>query len=150
MARFNYIYSELVKKPGDLVGLLAYSIYKQEKIDYITSFTEERGSPPEPHELDEFHRMSMSRCPQYRVIAEQLMEEFQAEIFKGAVEVLDTQYKNEMLRKLTNAKWNGIWQSLAGSALYTLIIGAIVVIVLGIRYGVSGVLTEAMKVIGAQ
>lgn len=149
VARFNVIYQELVKKPDDLVGLLAYSMYKQEKIDYIASFTKDKEHPPEPDELDEFHRMSMSRCPQYRTIAEHLMEDFQEEIFKGAIETLDGQYKKEMLRRLSSSKWQGIWQSLAGSVLYTLIIGAIVVIILGVRYGISGVVTEAMKLLGA-
>lgn len=36
---YNYIFSKLVNAEDDVVGLLAYAIYKQQKIEYIEDFT---------------------------------------------------------------------------------------------------------------
>lgn len=48
----NDIYNKLVKEKEDVVGLLAYGIYKQHKIDFITSFKKQNGDrEPSPSEL---------------------------------------------------------------------------------------------------
>ena len=33
---YNFIYEQLVKSEDDLVGLVAYAIYKKHKIEFIT------------------------------------------------------------------------------------------------------------------
>ncbi len=35
--KFNFIYEELVSDRNDIIGHVAYSIYKQDKIDFIKS-----------------------------------------------------------------------------------------------------------------
>lgn len=43
---YNYIYSELVEDADDILGIIAYSFYKQQKIEFIQAFTEKHGRPP--------------------------------------------------------------------------------------------------------
>lgn len=36
--KFNNIFQQLAEEPEDLIGLLAYGVYKREKIEYIIRF----------------------------------------------------------------------------------------------------------------
>lgn len=36
---YNFIYEELVRYEGDLVGRVAYSLYKREKIAFIEQYS---------------------------------------------------------------------------------------------------------------
>lgn len=152
--RFNYIYSELVKTPDDLLGLFAYSIYKKEKIEYIKRFQEETGKIPMAGEdLADFHRQSMARCDQYRCLAEQSMEKFQGAVFASAVQELDRQYSDKLEERVKSLKpswFMGIAHSLIGSLLYTISLGAVVLIILSIRYGFSWIVTESTKMLTGQ
>ena len=47
-------------KDGDIVGLLAYGIYKQQKIEHIANFKTENGRGPTDEELASFHTFSSS------------------------------------------------------------------------------------------
>ncbi len=44
--RFNAIYERLVKEPGDLVGMIAYALYKDSKRDWIRRFEDEEKRRP--------------------------------------------------------------------------------------------------------
>lgn len=152
--RFNYIYAELVKGPNDIVGLFAYAIYKQEKIEYIKRFKENHiNREPEPHELEEFHLLSMGRCGQYRALAEQQLNDFMGEygtLIKGE---LDDEYNHLLSQRLDEVKtsfWDGVLQGALGSVLYTVFLGIIVVIILGLRWGLSGILEEGIKMLTTQ
>lgn len=41
--KYNFIYKELVSADDDLVGLIAYGIYKKHKIEFITKIKREQG-----------------------------------------------------------------------------------------------------------
>ena len=49
--RYSFIYNNLVSNSGDFIGLVAYSIYKQEKIEYIKKFEDAHQRSPNPDEL---------------------------------------------------------------------------------------------------
>jgi hypothetical protein len=53
-ANYNRVYEELVESNDDLVGLVAYSLYKQHKRDWLIKFANTRGSPPGNAELEAF------------------------------------------------------------------------------------------------
>lgn len=40
---YNFIYEELVRYDGDMVGRIAYSIYKREKIAFIEQYKKANG-----------------------------------------------------------------------------------------------------------
>lgn len=52
--RYNRVYENLVQSNDDLVGLVAYSLYKQHKRDWLISFEETHGSRPSNAELEAF------------------------------------------------------------------------------------------------
>ena len=55
--KYNYIFSKLVDDETDLIGLVAYGIYKNNKIGYIEKFKEKQGREPSEDELE--HSMSI-------------------------------------------------------------------------------------------
>jgi hypothetical protein len=42
----NPVFTSLVREDGDIVGLVAYSIYKQNKLDWLLAFQNQRGRAP--------------------------------------------------------------------------------------------------------
>jgi hypothetical protein len=46
----NRVFSSLVKAEGDIVGLVAYSIYKQNKLDWLLAFQRTTGREPNENE----------------------------------------------------------------------------------------------------
>ncbi|SLM31655.1 hypothetical protein MTBBW1_410010 [Desulfamplus magnetovallimortis] len=57
----NYIYSELVEGKNDVIGALAYSLYKQQKIECITDFEKKYERRPTEEELAPFKEISNSK-----------------------------------------------------------------------------------------
>ena len=49
--KYNYIYKLLVEDRGDIIGHIAYALYKEDKIEYINKFKEEHNNN-EPTEDD--------------------------------------------------------------------------------------------------
>lgn len=45
--RYNYVYDKLVKSDNDIAGMVAYCIYKQHKIEFITKFKKRQGERAE-------------------------------------------------------------------------------------------------------
>lgn len=53
---YNFIYEELVRYEGDLVGRVAYSLYKREKIAFIEQYKKSHeGKEPTTRDFDNFH-----------------------------------------------------------------------------------------------
>lgn len=75
MSGYNWIYQELVKSEDDLVGAIAYSLYKRHKIEYINQCKSETGKEPTNEQLAEFHRISSSpsSLESYRLKADILL-----------------------------------------------------------------------------
>ncbi len=58
--KFNYIYTSLVQQERDLIGIIAYSLYKQDKINHIKTIGDQHGREITDAEIDEFHRSSIN------------------------------------------------------------------------------------------
>lgn len=52
--KYNFIYEKLVTAEDDLVGLIAYGIYKKHKIEFITKIKEEQQRDPIDEECHAF------------------------------------------------------------------------------------------------
>lgn len=133
MSDYNHIYKKLVKGPNDVVGALAYALYKEEKIAYINQFTQEHQREPADEDLKAFHRMTNveQRIQSYQDQAEKLLQNF-------LEDVLTTQLQEEQ-RKLTdshaatafktitqaiaekNGFWKGVGQNVVAGIVTTLI-----------------------------
>lgn len=56
--QYNSIYGKLVRDEKDIIGHVAYSLYKAGKADYIEKFKSENGKEPEEKDLEHFHKIS--------------------------------------------------------------------------------------------
>lgn len=96
--KYNFIFSRLVEDKNDLVGLIAYGIYKQHKIEFIQSFKDENDGQ-EPSE-DDYKSFAMASCTdasisQYRKTAEILLQQL---TLTAAREEINN-FEDDMLRQ---------------------------------------------------
>lgn len=99
MARsYNYIFRDLVRDENDLVGLIAYGLYKKHKIEFIESFkTANSGQLPSDDDCKAF---AMASCTQsslkhYRDTAESLLQQI---TLTAAREEINS-FEDDMLRQ---------------------------------------------------
>jgi hypothetical protein len=69
------VFRQLVTEDGDIAGLVAYSIYKQNKLDWMTAFRETKGRAPVADELDSYiiGEGTPRRIRTYRHLAEAML-----------------------------------------------------------------------------
>lgn len=82
---YNFIYEKLVQGPDDLTGLVAYGLYKREKIEFIEQIRAE-GNEATDEQVRDFHRASntQTRLQSYRTESEWLGPYVKA-VFKTAL-----------------------------------------------------------------
>ncbi len=71
----NVVFASLVKDDGDIAGLVAYSIYKQHKLDWLTAFEAMKGHVPNEAELTSYiiGEGTPRRLATYRHLAEAVL-----------------------------------------------------------------------------
>ncbi len=77
--KYNYIYSRLVEGKGDIIGHIAYALYKDEKVEYISRFKKEHdGKEPDEDDLKPFNDISSSESSinKYKYIASGILQSF--------------------------------------------------------------------------
>lgn len=129
MKTHNDIYTKLVQDQYDFIGKIAYSIYKEDKINYFTSFVEENNREPNESELEQFIIISSlpSTLDRYRLEAENLLHIFLDHTLSDAidenVEKVRDNYtiliRNEVEKLKPTGFWVGVWQNIASSLVIT-------------------------------
>lgn len=100
MARkYNYIFKKLVDDETDLIGLVAYGLYKNNKIEYLEKFKDKNGREPTEDELELFneHSCTDSSLHNYIKVAETNINDLMNETVYQEVE---KQKKNFLITKL--------------------------------------------------
>lgn len=89
--RYNFIYTDLVENDADLLGMIAYALYKRQKIEFIQGWRERQGNDPGEADLAHFHAISNSRFQQetYRSQAGKLAEDFLNTSLEGQAQELE-------------------------------------------------------------
>lgn len=103
---YNYIYSQLVEDKADIIGHIAYALYKEDKIEFITRYKKEHNNEePTEEDLMPFNIISSSQSSidKYKFIASCILQSFldnSLEELKKDVE--DSMSKNhlELIRKV--------------------------------------------------
>ncbi|QLA18951.1 hypothetical protein [Desulfolutivibrio sulfoxidireducens] len=150
---YNRIFEKLAGEPDDLIGLLAYGIYKREKIEYIQDFCGKNGRGPTDEELSLFHDASLVRLEQYHKLAEVDLTAFLDSLAEEEVQAVSQEMDRRLKEELLKAKpsWKAsIIQSFLGSVLFTFFVGMIVIIIIGWRYGVNTIIQEGTKMMTGQ
>ena len=144
MARgYNYIYQRLVEDSTDIVGHIAYSLYKADKVEYINQFKAKNNREPDEHELQPFHDASCleGALTRYRESAISILAEFLDNTLSETAHQLEREvqstYKENIkeatveLRPLTKQRryGEGIVQSILGALIFALLVAAVAFII---------------------
>ena len=104
MARsFNYIYEKLVRSEGDMVGHIAYSIYKKEKQAFISDWRLKNPGKNIPEEvLDTFHTSASTdvSIKNYRAAANDVLQSFTSKVLVQKISETEKQCLAEQQNQL--------------------------------------------------
>lgn len=137
--KYCSIYSKLVQNEGDMVGHIAYSLYKAEKVQYIKEKKETMKVDILPEKVvQEFTagRDNNKSLEHYRGMAETILQRFIGGSFDDmSGQVIDevtnrlTQHMDNSVLPLLPQKesgwkkfWNGVLQSIAGAIALSLVV----------------------------
>lgn len=130
---FNFIYDKLVDERNDILGHIAYSIYKQDKIDFIKS-KEEKDLEVTEDILKPFHEISSSQSSieSYKMKADIVMQAF----FENTISSIyldieeetkenHTQLLKDTIKPLTSGFWRSVLAGLVSAFIFALLLAAI-------------------------
>ena len=161
MAReYNFIYSRLVKDKSDMIGHIAYSLYKQEKVSWIEGHKQGNdGKEPTEEEFKSFHEACCSeqRINNYRAMATSILQEFMG----GSTDMMAEQVAREVSDKVTqhinnnianripkpesmsSRYFHGIMQSILAAVILAVVIWLLIVVVS--RFSIGDIELEFKK-----
>lgn len=138
---YSKIHSLLITDERDVIGHIAYSLYKKEKSEYIDNYKKNNNKEPTEKDLEKFTAGASvpSRIESFRDNATKVLQMFTnkllAEDLKQMKEEVRKEQKDiqkdvldEMLPKALDENfkwWPGIWQSVAGAFIFALIVAGI-------------------------
>jgi hypothetical protein len=75
---YTRVYESLVEADDDVIGLVAYALYKQDKRDWIISWRERHGDQPGPQHLDAFvsGKLTPGQHDRYRTAARNILDAY--------------------------------------------------------------------------
>jgi hypothetical protein len=132
---YNHIYSVLVENEQDTLGIIAYSLYKRQKIEFIQAFKEKNGREPRDENLAPFHDVSNSPS--------------QIEGYRNQASQLEQYYSDKASTEIRQAKpgfWLGVTQSLVGSILFVFLLGFLVFFTWSLNQGPKQVIEQVFDV----
>lgn len=138
--KFSFIYSEIIESEDDMIGHIAYSIYKSKKIEYIKNFKKENNRPPSEDDLHNYQMSSKVHLSSIRTQAERLLADFIQFSLAETVEKIEAESKERQLMELRSIVtplvpdkkkfFDGFFNSLVLSFLKSIILAAIVFLVI--------------------
>lgn len=138
MARkYNFIYSQLVDGDNDIIGHVAYSLYKADKINYIEKFKEENpDSDLSEEDLKPFHDISCMKgsIDKYKMQAVSILQIFLDDTLSSTTKQMEDNFINthkEIIKDVVKewkpkSFWNGIWQSLIAAFIFMFVMCALI------------------------
>lgn len=135
----RFIYARLVRSEEDVVGHIAYSLYKADKIAFIEKYKSENGGQdPTGEKLKEYQDYCgmESHLEWYRMQAVEVMKGFMDDTMKETLNQLEADFNRNHLEQLASvvepmkpagfAKQfgNGVLQSILGAFFFAIIVAA--------------------------
>lgn len=128
--KYNFIYSKLVPDNNDLVSLVAYALYKRNKIEYIESYKAEHdGRDPQEEDFENFalSSCSPSSLESYRSQAEFLLQKMTLTAAQEEMTVFENKmlknYRAEIdsaVQKHSPKLWQSVLASVIGAVVFSL------------------------------
>lgn len=124
---YNAVYENLVKDENDLVGKLAYCIYKERKREFIVDHEQKNnGRTPSRNQIHTWVTSSAKpHLEMYKKEAVELVNDF--------VQLAVDKHRNEIelnVRRETRQLWPSVWHNILANFFWTIIIAFIIPIVL--------------------
>jgi hypothetical protein len=78
ISEINRAYEQLVSSDEDLIGLIAYALYKKDKRDFCIGWQEQHGSPPQSDHLKAFSAsvLTLGQQLRYRTAARDMIDAY--------------------------------------------------------------------------
>jgi hypothetical protein len=157
---YNFIYSKLVEDENDILGVIAYAIYKKQKIEHIEEFKRDNNREPTDLELVQFNKFSTSKASLdgYRIKAELILQSFTDYVLEDTLEEIENECKknqSEILQKIIDpisppsklrSFSSGVLHSVVGTFVFSIIIAAFVIINQTREKGVESVIENTFNV----
>ena len=148
---YNYIYSELVEDSDDILGIIAYSFYKQQKIEFIRAFQDKQNRHPSDDELKVFYITSNSPASfaSYKTKAEVLAREFVDAVVGEQLQEMQEKSDLELTKRVKSLRpnfWQGVAQNIFASLLFVLLIGVVLFLAWSSKYGATQAVEQIMGV----
>lgn len=139
--KYNHIYQLLVQGDDDLIGQVAYALYKKEKHAWVERFWDEHDQEPTDDDVASFHCFicSEENIDRFRLQAKSIVQEtinsVTAETLHRAQEELNRNHQAQLkaiIEPLIPGFWDGVKQGVVASLLFSILI---VVFIFIIRLG---------------
>lgn len=139
--KYNFIYSRLVEGKGDIIGYIAYALYKDAKIEYINRYKKEHnGKEPDEDDLEPFHDITSTNASveSYKYVASGILQAFLDNTLEETkAQIEDNLNKNHigLIKKAIKpiippskkrAYFDGVAQSVLGAIAFMIIMCALV------------------------
>jgi hypothetical protein len=145
------VYAKLVENKSDILGIIAYSLYKRQKIEYLSNIKDVEGRNATQEELKSF--LSLTNSPIqlefYKDQAAELGGIFVDEMLSEHIESMDRDFSSRVHAELSGLKnnfWSGVAQSLVGSVLFILFVGTIVFFSWSLNQGVENAIESIFNI----
>ena len=129
---YNDIYSKLVSDETDILGHIAYSLYKAEKVEYLEKLAKDK-TEIEEKDLCHFHKISCldTTIERYKLQAQTIFLDYLNEVLENHKEDIKSDYLanqrkllGEVVRPLKPKFWDGVLQSIVGAFFFAIILAA--------------------------
>lgn len=122
--KYNSIYNKLVQSDKDLVGLVAYAIYKRHKIEFVSGVKRSKNREPTDEECEVFFAASMadSQINKYRSEAKTLLSEVVANTKKEEIEQFEAEMLSNYQENIKNCLppwWQNVLWSVIASFIFS-------------------------------
>lgn len=153
-AKGHTVYTTIVEGDNDLVGLVAYSLYKRDKLAFVVKHHEDRNCAPSSDEMLAFCRGATLPGPvsNYRTKASSLLSDMYNQLLEEQVTAMQAQYKDDLITELKKAHpfWEGVWQHVVSGVVVAALLGLAAIIYYGQHAGFKQMLSNIFDLPGAE
>lgn len=125
-------YGKFVSSPEDLIGLIAYSLYKRDKMYFCVQEERTTGQPAIEQEIKTFIKASTlpTKIESYRAQAEVVLEVFSEVLLDDATTKLQREYQDKLTKELKASRpfSRGVLENLAANIL-ALALSALLIVI---------------------
>lgn len=151
---YNFIYEKLVESEDDINGMIAYALYKREKIEFIRGSLSKNSRTPTQEERKSFHLSSNTdfRLNAYRLQAGVIAREFLEISLEEKVKEIEEKWQEGYLQGQIGSDLKelkrfgpGVLQGVVSSWIFSFSVALVLLAAVVIRVGPSDAFNEVLR-----